>query len=76
MKTIEYRIHTPTVLDFLKEFMVEILDIHILNRTETAKKEDFALKINEEIQKWIKASRSSLDRLRESQVDQSMTPLT
>jgi hypothetical protein len=56
--------------------MVEILDIHILNRTETAKKEDFALKINEEIQKWIKASRSSLDRLRESQVDQSMTPLT
>jgi hypothetical protein len=29
MKTIEYKIHTPTILDFLKTYLVEVLGIHI-----------------------------------------------
>jgi hypothetical protein len=46
MKNIEYKIHTPTILDFLKVYLVEVLGIEIQNRTETKKKEDLALSAN------------------------------
>lgn len=46
MKVINYKIHAPTVLDFLKVFLVQVLNIEIKNRTETKKKEEFALKVN------------------------------
>jgi hypothetical protein len=29
MKAIEYKIHAPTVLDFLKEYLIEVLGIEI-----------------------------------------------
>jgi len=43
MKSIDYKIHAPTVLDFLKVYLLEVLGIEILNRTETKKKEVLAL---------------------------------
>lgn len=43
MRAIEYKIHAPTVLDFLKVYLVEVLDIEIQNRSETKKKEERAL---------------------------------
>ena len=46
MKVINYKIHAPTVLDFLKVFLLQVLKIEIKNRTETKKKEEFALKVN------------------------------
>jgi len=46
MKAIHYKIHAPTVLDFLKVYMVDVLGIEILNKTETKKKEELALKAN------------------------------
>lgn len=46
MKSINYKIHAPTVLDFLKVYMVNALGIEILNRTETKKKEELALMAN------------------------------
>lgn len=46
MKAIEYKIHAPTVLDFLKVYLVEVLSIEIQNRTETKKKEERALAAN------------------------------
>lgn len=46
MKVISYKIHAPTVLDFLKVFLLQVLKIEIKNRTETKKKEEFALKVN------------------------------
>lgn len=46
MRTIDYKIHAPTVLDFLKVYLVEVLGIEIKNRTETKKKEENALKSN------------------------------
>lgn len=46
MKAIEYKIHAPTVLDFLKVYLVEVLGIEITNRTETKKKEERALAAN------------------------------
>lgn len=46
MKVIQYKIHAPTVLDFLKVFLVDVLGIEIKNRTDTKIKEEFALKIN------------------------------
>lgn len=46
MKVIQYKIHAPTVLDFLKVFLIQVLKIEICNRTETKKKEEFALKCN------------------------------
>jgi hypothetical protein len=33
MKAITYNIHTPTVLDFLKTYLVEVLDIHLITKT-------------------------------------------
>jgi glycine cleavage system protein P-like pyridoxal-binding family len=47
MKTINYKIHAPTVLDFLKVFLLDVLGIEIQNRTETKKKEELALKLNQ-----------------------------
>lgn len=46
MKSINYKIHAPTVLDFLKVYMVNALGIEILCRTETKKKEEQALLAN------------------------------
>ena len=46
MKTINYKIHAPTVLDFLKGYLLEVLNIEIKNKTETKKKEENALRIN------------------------------
>jgi hypothetical protein len=46
MKAIHYKIHAPTVLDFLKVYMVDVLGIEILNKSETKKKEESALKAN------------------------------
>jgi len=43
MKTIDYRIHAPTVLDFLKVYLVEVLGIQIQNRTVTKIKEEMSL---------------------------------
>lgn len=47
MKTIKYKIHAPTVLDFLKVYLLEVLGIEIENKTETKKKEELALKFNQ-----------------------------
>ena len=46
LASIEYKIHAPTVLDFLKVYLAEVLEIHIVSRTETKKKEDLALLAN------------------------------
>ena len=46
MKAINYKIHAPTVLDFLKVYLQEVLSIEILNRAETKLKEEAALKYN------------------------------
>lgn len=35
LKTINYKIHAPTSLDFLKVFLVDVLGIEIQNRQET-----------------------------------------
>lgn len=46
LSSIQYKIHAPTVLDFLKVYLADVLNIEILNRTETKKKEDLALLAN------------------------------
>lgn len=46
LSSISYKIHAPTVLDFLKVYMAEVLGIEILNRTETKRKEELALLAN------------------------------
>jgi hypothetical protein len=46
MKSIDYKIHSPTVLDFLKVYLLDVLGIEIQNRTETKKKEEAALSAN------------------------------
>lgn len=46
MKTIKYKIHAPTVLDFLKSYLLEVLDIEISSRTHTKAKEESALSLN------------------------------
>ena len=46
LSSIEYKIHAPTVLDFLKVYLCEVLEIQIVSRTETKKKEDLALLAN------------------------------
>lgn len=53
MKVIQYKIHTPTVLDFLKVFLVQVLKIEIKNRTETKFKEEFALNVNKNPQEFL-----------------------
>ena len=49
IKVLEYKIHYPTPLDFLKSFLVDILDIQILNKTETALKQERALDYNKKL---------------------------
>ena len=44
LKVIEYKIHSPTPLDFLKTYMVDVLGIEIQSRTLTKRKEDSILK--------------------------------
>ena len=46
MQSIDYQIHSPTVLDFLKVYLLDVLGIEIQNRTETKKKEEAALSAN------------------------------
>lgn len=46
LASIEYKIHAPTVLDFLKVYLAEVLSIEIVSRTETKRKEDLALLAN------------------------------
>jgi len=58
MKSINYKIHAPTVLDFLKVYMVNALGIEILNRTETKKKEELALMANNN---YVPAKPNELD---------------
>ena len=40
MKVIKYQIHAPTILDFLKVYMIEVLDVEIQSRTQTKEKEE------------------------------------
>ena len=49
MKVIKYQIHAPTILDFLKVYMMEVLDIEIQSRTLTKEKEEKALQPDEEV---------------------------
>lgn len=44
MKVINYKIHAPTVLDFLKVYLFEVLGIHIHSRTDTRIKEEAILR--------------------------------
>jgi len=46
MNVIHYKIHAPTVLDFLKSYLLEGLGIEIQSRTLTKKKEEDALSAN------------------------------
>ena len=46
MKSIDYKIHAPTVLDFLKVYLVDVLGITIESRTETKRKEEAALRFS------------------------------
>lgn len=46
IKVVKYRIHTPMVLDFLKQYLLSILGIEIQSRTETRIKETAILKHN------------------------------
>jgi hypothetical protein len=74
MQTIQYKIHAPTVLDFLKDFMVEVLDIHIVNRTETEKKEEMALQINKLLQNYNKQTNLKSTSHPNGPSDQEMSP--
>jgi hypothetical protein len=49
LKKINYKIHAPTVLDFLKVYLFEALDIHVQSRTFTRKKEEKALSCCEDL---------------------------
>lgn len=46
LATLSYKIQTPTALDFMKYYLLEMLDIHILSKTETAAKEAAVLRFN------------------------------
>ena len=43
MRVIKYQIHSPTVLDFLKVYLVDVLRIQIQNKTLSKEKEEKAL---------------------------------
>jgi len=47
LRVVKYQIHAPTILDFLKYFLAEVLGIHVQNRAETRRKQEFALKHNQ-----------------------------
>jgi hypothetical protein len=46
MKVIDYKIHAPVVLDFLKVYLFDVLGIQIQSRTETRRKEESVLLFN------------------------------
>lgn len=46
MLTIEYRVHAPTALDFLKQFLLDILGIRVASKSETKEKLESALEAN------------------------------
>lgn len=66
MLSVEYIIHTPTVLDFLKIYLVDTLNIEIGSSTDTKAKHEAA--ISSTFQKSLrikqKSRRSELDSLR------------
>lgn len=43
LKVVRYQIHAPTILDFLKHFLYEVLGIQIADRAETTRKQEKAL---------------------------------
>ena len=46
MLTIEYKVHAPTPLDFLKQFLLDILGIRVASKSETKQKLESALEAN------------------------------
>lgn len=48
LSIIDYKIHAPTCLDFLKTYLSEVLEIEIQSRSLTKKKEEEALSRNTE----------------------------
>ena len=46
LRTCNYKIHAPTVLDFVKMYVQDVLGIKIINRQETKKKEEFAFRVS------------------------------
>ena len=44
LKTLNYEVAAPTILDFLKVFLNEVLNIKIMSEIETDKKLDSALR--------------------------------
>ena len=48
LNIIDYKIHAPTCLDFLKTYLSEVLEIEIQSRSLTKKKEEDALSKNTE----------------------------
>lgn len=46
MLAIEYRVHAPTPLDFLKQYLLDILGIRVASKTETKDKLESALEAN------------------------------
>ena len=40
LKVVKYQIHAPTILDFLKHFLFEVLGIQIKNKAETSQKQE------------------------------------
>jgi hypothetical protein len=57
LKVMKYQIHAPTILDFLKHFLYEVLGIQIKNRDETSKKQEKALRFIQ--QRKVKSSTQS-----------------
>ena len=47
MSVLQYRVHTPTPLDFAKQYLLDILGIRIECRTISKEKYDYALTTNE-----------------------------
>jgi len=50
MKTLRYKINAPTVLDFLKIYMVDILGIELVSQSETKKREVLAIAAHAKIE--------------------------
>ena len=46
MQTIQYQVHAPTPLDFLKQFLLDILGIRVGSKSETKQKLEAALEQN------------------------------
>ena len=46
LRVLGYKVQVPTVIDFLKSFMIEMLEIKIVSKTETEQKEAAVLRFN------------------------------